>query len=123
VSPLWRPLLAGKAAAQALSAAREIAAVTSRGVTHAPDRPVPEGIAVWENALASGRAGQCLLHAYLALHGAGDAHAGTATALLDQAIDAAAVLPMTASRSGAETPRPGSQPCGSPRVDDESIQT
>ncbi|HXO28192.1 MAG TPA: lanthionine synthetase LanC family protein [Thermoanaerobaculia bacterium] len=93
----WRPLLAGKAAAQALSAAREIAAVTSRGVTHAPDRPVPEGIAVWENALASGRAGQCLLHAYLALHSAGDAHAGTATALLDQAIDAAAVLPMTAS--------------------------
>jgi hypothetical protein len=77
--------------------ARAIAAVTSRGVTHDPDRPVAPGIVVWENALASGRAGQCLLHAYLALHGAGEAHADTAMALLDQATDAAATLPMTAS--------------------------
>jgi lantibiotic biosynthesis protein len=93
----WRPLLSGKAAAQALSAARDIAAVTSRGVTHHPDRPVPEEIALWETTLASGCAGQCLLHAYLALHGAGNVYADTAMALLDQATDAAAFLPMTAS--------------------------
>lgn len=97
MNPPWRPLLTGKAAAQALAAARDIAAVTARGVRHDPGRPVPAEIAVWENALAGGRAGQCLLHAYLALHGEGDPHADTAIALLDQATDAAAVWPMTAS--------------------------
>ena len=93
----WRPLLAGEAAAQALSAARDVAAATARGVTGHPGRLVPGPLAVWENALASGRAGRSLLHAYLALHGAGAAHADTAIALLDRATDAAAVLPMTAS--------------------------
>ncbi|HLX10763.1 MAG TPA: lanthionine synthetase C family protein [Thermoanaerobaculia bacterium] len=90
----WRPLLAGEAAARALAAAGDIAAVTARGVSFYPRNLRPEGVPVWENALSSGRVGQCLLHAYLALHGAGagDAHADVAIDLLDQATEAAAGL-------------------------------
>jgi hypothetical protein len=97
MSPPWRPLLSGQLAARALAAARDIAGVTACGIIHAPRRPVPQETALWETSLASGLAGQCLLHAYLALHGDGDAHAETAMTQLDQATDAAAVLPMTAS--------------------------
>jgi lantibiotic biosynthesis protein len=93
----WRPLLSGQLAARALAAAREIAGVTARGVTHAAGHPIPQETALWETSLASGLAGQCLLHAYLALHGDGDAHAETAMTQLDRATDAAALLPMTAS--------------------------
>jgi hypothetical protein len=96
VSPPWRPLLSGEAAARALAAARDVAAVTSRGVTYYPDNLEPEGVLVVENVLSGGRAGQCLLHAYLALHGAGDGHADTAIDLLDRATDAAAALRMSA---------------------------
>jgi hypothetical protein len=97
VSPPWRPLLSGEAAARALAAASDVAAVTSRGATYYPDNLEAEGFQVVENALSGGRAGQCLLHAYLALHGAGDAHADTAIDLLDQATDAAAGLRLSAS--------------------------
>lgn len=103
MSSPWRPLLSGEDAARALAAAREIAALTARGVTHYDDALAPEAVPVWENALSGGRAGQCLLHAYLALHGGGDAsnashtYADTAIDLLDRAADAAATLRMSSS--------------------------
>ncbi|MBV8202450.1 MAG: hypothetical protein JOZ15_17670 [Acidobacteria bacterium] len=46
MSSSWRPLLVGKAAVQALAAARDIAAVTARGVTHHPERLGPDAISV-----------------------------------------------------------------------------
>src|SRR6202158_3339279 len=97
VSLPWRPLLSGDPAARALAAARDIAAVTSRDIPFYPDNLKPEGVPVWQNALSGGRAGQCLLHAYLAFHGAGDAHADTAIELLDQATDAVSAHRMSAS--------------------------
>jgi hypothetical protein len=97
VSPPWRPLLSGEPAARALAAAQDIAAATAGGVVHHPAGLDAEGAEVWENALSGGRAGQCLLHAYLALHGVGDAHADTAIDLLDQASAAAAELRMSSS--------------------------
>jgi hypothetical protein len=93
----WRPLLSGELAEQALAAAADIAAATSAGVFRRPDDLGQEGLAVWEHALSGGRAGQCLLHAYLALHGAGEAHAGIALRMLDEAADAAGTMRMSAS--------------------------
>ena len=80
-----------------MAAAIDIAAVTSRGVTHYSDELDPDAVPVWENVLSGGRAGQCLLHAYLALHGAGDAYADTAIELLDRATAAASELRMSSS--------------------------
>ncbi len=97
VSLPWRPLLSGETAARAVAAAMDIAAATARGAAHHPDNLGPEQVPVWENALGSGRVGQCLLHAYLALHGAGAGYADTAIDLLDKATEAAAGLPMGAS--------------------------
>jgi hypothetical protein len=97
VNAPWRPLLSGQDADRALAAVRDIAAVTARGAIHYAQDLALEGVPVWENALSGGRAGQCLLHAYLAVHKAGDAHADTAMDLLDQASDAAATVRMSTS--------------------------
>jgi lantibiotic biosynthesis protein len=93
----WRPLLSGDDADRALEAVREIAAVTGRGAFHHSEGLAPEAFPVWESVLSGGRAGQCLLHAYLAFHGAGDAYADTAMDMLDRATDVAAVEPMSTS--------------------------
>jgi lantibiotic modifying enzyme len=93
----WRSLLSGEAAKDALAAVKDIAAVTSRGAIHYAENLAPEAFPTWESALSGGRAGQCLLHAYLAFHGAGDDYSDTAIRLLDQAADAAAVEKMSSS--------------------------
>jgi hypothetical protein len=93
----WRPLLTGDSASQALDAAKEIAAVTARGAIHYSEVIAPEAFPVWESSLGGGRAGQCLLHAYLAFHGAGEEYADTALDMLDRATDAAAVERMSNS--------------------------
>lgn len=92
----WRPLFSGETAAQALGIIQEIAAATSGGAFDPPGNVHPMVASAWQNSL-DGRAGQSLLHAYLALHGAGDAHAETAIDLLDQATDAAVELRLTPS--------------------------
>src|SRR5579864_5262314 len=93
----WRPLLGGEDADRALAAAVDIAAATSQGVAGRHQGLDPAGIPVRDNTLSGGRAGQCLLHAYLALHGAGDGYGDTALELLDRAAEAAAAHPMSAS--------------------------
>jgi lantibiotic modifying enzyme len=87
----WRPLFSGDTAAQAFGIVQEIAAATSRGAFDPPGNVQPIGAAAWQCSL-DGLAGQSLLHAYMAFHGAGDAYVDSAIDLLDQATDAAAGL-------------------------------
>ena len=93
----WRPLLSGEAAARARAAARDVAAVTTRGAPPHAAGIAPEAFPIWDNTLHSGRAGQCLLHAYLALSGDGETCSDAALDLLDQATDAAPGLKMGTS--------------------------
>jgi lantibiotic modifying enzyme len=97
VSAPWRPLLSGDVAGQARATAQEIGKAVSGGIAHLSQDLSPEAIPVWENTLSGGRAGQCLLPAYLALDGAGDEYADIAIELLDAAVDASATLHMSAS--------------------------
>jgi lantibiotic modifying enzyme len=92
----WRPLFSDESAAQAFAIAQEIAAATSRGAFVPPDNVHSTVAAAWQSSL-DGLAGQSLLHAYMALHGAGDAYVDTAIGLLDGATDAAAALRLTPS--------------------------
>jgi len=87
----WRPLFSGDVAAQALSIAKDIAQATSTGASSRPGNVGAAAFDAWRNSL-DGRAGQSLLHAYLAFEGAGEAYAGKAVELLDQATDAVAEL-------------------------------
>lgn len=93
----WRPLLTGAAAGRAMAAATEIAAATARGLIQYPPGVDRQAAPIWDNVLSGGRAGQSLLHAYLALDGAGESYADTALRFLDQAAEGAAALTMSTS--------------------------
>jgi hypothetical protein len=62
-----------------------------------PDDLSAETTAALRASLASGRAGQSLLYAYLSFTGHGEDHADRALELLDEATDAVAATPMTDS--------------------------
>ncbi len=92
----WRPLFSGDLAAQILAIVEEIADATGGGPFALPDNVPPEAATVWQHSL-DGLAGQSLLHAYLALHGASEGRADTAIDLLDRATDAAGALALPPS--------------------------
>jgi hypothetical protein len=85
MSESWHPLLAGAEAEQALAIAHEIAAAVSRGEGAPPAEFSPWRVESWRHALSTGHAGHSLLHGYLYLHGAGEAHADRAIEHLDRA--------------------------------------
>lgn len=93
----WRPLLVVEEADRALAVVREIAAATAGGIAPPQGLHPPEAAPIRNHVLRSGLSGQCLLHAYLALGGAGDKSADVALDLLDRAAEAAATAPMSAS--------------------------
>lgn len=90
MSLAWRPLFSGDLAAQILTIVDDIAAATT-GPIERPDNIPEHDAPAWQCSLDA-LAGQSLLHAYLALHGGGEARADAAIALLDQATDAAGAL-------------------------------
>jgi hypothetical protein len=87
----WRPLLSGEEASRVYNIVEEIATATSNVVSVRPGNVGAQVFSAWQNSL-DGLAGQSLFHAYLALHGAGDAYAETAVELLDKATQAVAEL-------------------------------
>lgn len=100
----WRPVFSGDPAAQILAIVEDIAAAISGGPFEPPANVDPSVAEAWRYSL-DGLAGQSLLHAYLALHGAGEARADTraearadtAIDLLDRATDAAGTLTLPPS--------------------------
>jgi lantibiotic modifying enzyme len=95
MSGSWRPLFSGDSAAQMLAIVEDIADATAGGAFDA-DHLDPAADPTWQHSL-EGLAGQSLLHAYLALHGASESRADTAIALLDRATDAAGALSLPPS--------------------------
>ncbi len=93
----WRPLLVGEEAERALAVVHEIAAATAGGLFPPQGLNAPEAAPVRNHVLRSGLSGQCLLHAYLALGGAGDRAGDEALEMLDRATEAAATAAMSAS--------------------------
>jgi len=87
----WRPVFSGEVAARLLEIVDEIASATASGPFEPPDNVHPGVAPAWQYGL-DGLAGQSLLQAYLALHGAGEARADAAIDLLDRATDAAGTL-------------------------------
>jgi lantibiotic biosynthesis protein len=92
----WRPVFAGDAAAPLVTIIEEIAAATAGGPFEPPGNVQPRAAPAWRYSL-DGLAGQSLLQAYLALHGAGEARADAAIELLDRATDAAGTLTLAPS--------------------------
>jgi class I lanthipeptide synthase len=90
MSAKWHPLFSGDLAAQMLAIVDDIADATT-APTAPPGNLPAEDAPGWHCSLDA-LAGQSLLHAYLALHGGGEARADTAIALLDQATDALGAL-------------------------------
>jgi len=93
----WQPWIDGDLAARALEAVQAIAGELLQGPGWLPDGVSDESAGALRASLASGRAGQALFFAYLALAGRGEACSDRALALLDEATDAVAAIPMTGS--------------------------
>ena len=82
----WRPLLEGDLALRSLQAVEDVAQALESYTPPADDRRYP--------SLASGAAGEALLHAYLALHDGDEQQAERAAALLETAAEALATVVM-----------------------------
>ncbi|HTG36841.1 MAG TPA: lanthionine synthetase C family protein [Thermoanaerobaculia bacterium] len=87
MNEIWRPVLRGEHAAQALKIAKEIAESVSSGEGTPPERFSPSQVRLWRNVLGTGNAGFSLLHAYLFLHSGDSEHADRAIDRLDEAAD------------------------------------
>ena len=93
----WQPWIDGELAARALEAVQAIADELLEAPGWLPDGVSAESAGALHASLASGRAGQALFFAYLSLAGHGEDCSERALALLDEATDAVAAIPMTDS--------------------------
>ena len=96
-SPRWQPWAEGDLAARAREAVQAIASELPQTPGWIPDGASERGAAALRASLASGSAGQALFYAYLAFDSEDEAHADRAIALLDEAADALATVPMALS--------------------------
>lgn len=95
--PTWQPWAEDSLAERALEVTLAIADELPQAPGWLPEELSSESAAALRASLASGQAGQALLYAYLFFAGHGEGHADRALELLDEATDAVAATPMTAS--------------------------
>ena len=96
--PAWRPVADAALRARAEDTLRGIATRFARPLPGwAPEAAAPDARGAVDASLASGTAGQAVLHAYLARSGGSAGEAALARECLDAAIEAAGRVPMEAS--------------------------